>query len=226
MGNVAGCLLDVGVSSMQLDDGERGFSFMRDGPLDMRMDGSGADFARTAAEIVNGSSVEELEFIFREYGEQRGAKVMAERVIAGRPFSRTLELATALSGGAGAGRGKTHPATLCFQALRIAVNGELAALEGGVRGCVDVLRPGAGRLGVISFHSLEDRIVKYAFKEMSTEVGGVKIVTKRPVVADREEMKRNVRARSAKLRVCQRLQVDEVPVIGKVNKYAPDRIAS
>lgn len=218
VGSVDGCLLDVGVSSMQLDDAERGFSFMRDGPLDMRMDGSGGDYARTAADICNTASAEELTAIFREYGEERRARLMADRVVRGRPFERTLQLAEALAGGE-TGRGRVHPATLCFQALRIAVNGELDALESGVSACRDLLQPGSGRLGVISFHSLEDRIVKRLFRDMASQTGGVRILTKRPLVCGREEEKSNPRSRSAKLRVCEALNVGEAPVIGKVNKY-------
>lgn len=218
VGRVDGCLLDVGVSSMQLDDAERGFSFMRDGPLDMRMDGSGRDFARTAADICNTASSEELTAIFRDYGEERRARLMADRVVRGRPFERTLQLAEALTGGE-TGRGRVHPATLCFQALRIAVNGELDALESGVRACRDLLQPGSGKLAVISFHSLEDRIVKRLFRDMASQTGGVRILTKRPVVCGREEEKSNPRSRSAKLRVCSALNVDEAPVTGKVNKY-------
>lgn len=218
VGAVSSCLLDVGVSSMQLDTADRGFSFMRDGPLDMRMDGSGGDFAQTAADLVNAADAVELTRIFREYGEERRARLMADRVVRGRPFARTLELAEALRGGEGA-RGRVHPATLCFQALRIAVNGELDALEAGVRGCVRLLEPGFGRLAVISFHSLEDRIVKNAFRELAAVDGGVRIVTKRPAVCGREEERANARSRSAKLRVCQRLEAGEAPRLGKVNKY-------
>jgi 16S rRNA (cytosine1402-N4)-methyltransferase len=218
IGQVGGCLLDVGVSSMQLDNAERGFSFMRDGPLDMRMDGTGGDFARTAADIVNSSGVDELVAIFRDYGEERRARLMADRIVRGRPFERTLELAEALRGGE-SGRGRVHPATLCFQALRIAVNGELDALDNGVRACRNLLEPGEGRLGVITFHSLEDRIVKRLFRDMASETGGVRLLTKRPIVCGRKEEKANPRSRSAKLRICSALRVNEAPVIGKVNKY-------
>lgn len=211
-------LLDVGVSSMQLDVGERGFSFMRDGPLDMRMDGGGAGV--TAADIVNDGEREVLERIFREFGEEKRWRVMADRVVRGRPFGGTLELAECLAGGKG--RGKVHPATLCFQGLRIAVNGELDALERGIGEFVRLCRRGEGRVGVVSFHSLEDRIVKRRFRELGKEVGGVEIITKRPVVAEREECRENVRSRSAKLRVVRRLGEGEKPKGGKVNKYRPE----
>jgi 16S rRNA (cytosine1402-N4)-methyltransferase len=226
-GDVGGILLDVGVSSMQLDTAERGFSFMRDGPLDMRMTiGDDAGGVASAADLVNTLSQSELGNLFRRYGEDPRARLMADRVVRGRneqgPITSTLQLADILS----AGRRKTargiHPATLCFQALRIAVNGELDALRDVLPGAVELLEPGAGRLAVITFHSLEDRIVKQAFRDMAKETGGVAQLTKRPIVADEAECEVNARSRSAKLRVVERLELGQVPRVGKVNKYRPD----
>lgn len=224
-GSVDGMLLDVGVSSMQLDLASRGFSFARDGPLDMRMS-SGADGGPSARDVVNTASAETLERMFREYGEERQARRIAGAVVAAReetPIERTGQLADVICSVKGWSKKGMHPATLCFQALRIAVNGELEALEKGLPRMVGMLR-GGGRLGVVCFHSLEDRIAKRCFREMGEwEEGGLGIVNKKPVVAGVEECKRNVRSRSAKLRVVQKLEVGEVPWGRKVNKYARER---
>lgn len=221
-GEVDGILLDVGVSSMQVDEARRGFSFSRDGPLDMRMCG-GASGGVSAREVVNGASAERLEAVFREYGEERQAGAIARAVVAARErraIETTRELAEVVCGVKGWRKKGVHPATLCFQALRIAVNGELEALEEAVPAGVRLLR-GGGRMAVVSFHSLEDRIAKRWFREMAGwESGGVGIVNKKPVVAGVEEARRNVRSRSAKLRVVQKLEKGEGRWGRKVNKYA------
>jgi 16S rRNA (cytosine1402-N4)-methyltransferase len=163
-GAVDGVALDLGVSSMQLDEAERGFSFMRDGPLDMRM---GAD-GPTAADLVNGEAEAELARIFYVYGEERASRRIAHALVrrrAERPFTRTLDLAAAVERALGGRKGApTHPATRVFQALRIAVNEELSELEAGLSAAEGVLKEG-GRLAVVTFHSLEDRIVKAFFAE-------------------------------------------------------------
>lgn len=223
-GRVGGILLDLGVSSMQLDRPERGFSFMRDGPLDMRMSG-GVDDGLSAADIVNGWGENELVRIFREYGEEPHARPIAQRVVAARAESyigTTGRLADVISGGRRMTKRGVHPATLCFQALRIAVNGELDALHAALPAAVQSLERGAGRLAVICFHSLEDRIAKQTFRAMGEQEGGVAVLTKRPIVADAAECGQNVRSRSAKLRVVQRLLAGEAPRTRKVNKYTPD----
>jgi 16S rRNA (cytosine1402-N4)-methyltransferase len=158
-GEVDGVVLDLGLSSMQLDQAERGFSLMRDGPLDMRMSSAGL----SAADLVNGADPGELARIFRLYGEERQARRVVAALVRRRaeaPFERTLDLAEVVERALGGRRGaKTHPATRVFQALRIAVNDELSELEAGLAAAERVLRPG-GRLAAVSFHSLEDRIVK------------------------------------------------------------------
>ena len=159
-----GVALDLGVSSMQLDEADRGFSFMRDGPLDMRMSSSGA----TAADLVNDAETAELARIFWLYGEERASRHIANVIVrrrAERPFARTLDLAETVEKALGGRRGApTHPATRVFQALRVAVNEELAELEEGLAAAERALRVG-GRLAVVTFHSLEDRIVKAFFAE-------------------------------------------------------------
>ncbi|MFT4979463.1 MAG: 16S rRNA (cytosine1402-N4)-methyltransferase, partial [Myxococcota bacterium] len=154
-----GILLDLGVSSPQLDTAERGFSLQRDGPLDMRMD---PDQALSAATLLEELSEDELIRILREYGEEPRARRIARAVLAGRPWSGTAELASAVASASGYRNSRTHPATRTFQALRIAVNGELDQLKQGLEAALGLLRVG-GRLAVISFHSLEDRIVKRRF---------------------------------------------------------------
>jgi len=166
-----GVALDLGVSSMQLDEPERGFSFMRDGPLDMRM---GAD-GPTAADLVNEAAPAELARIFRDYGEERQARRVAAalgRRRAEQPFTRTVDLAEVVERALGGRRGaRVHPATRVFQALRIAVNAELEELESGLAAAEQVLKTG-GRLAVVTFHSLEDRIVKSFLTERSGRTGG------------------------------------------------------
>lgn len=214
--SVNGILLDLGVSSMQLDDGERGFSFMRDGPLDMRMDTSSGGV--TAADIVNTFTHEKLREIFRNFGEDPRAALHASRVVQARqvsPIRTTAQLAHAIY--PGGGRRRIHPATLPFQALRIAVNSELQALDNVLPSVVNCLKP-RGRAAIISFHSLEDRLVKQAFRKCEVQ-GGVDVLTRKPLVATRDEVQRNARSRSAKLRVVQKLERTQMPCRVKINKY-------
>jgi 16S rRNA (cytosine1402-N4)-methyltransferase len=213
-------LLDLGVSSMQLDTAERGFAFMREGPLDMRFDPSGDRVP--ASEIINLWSESELANLFYQYGEEPDSRRFARAIIAGRPFTTTQSLADAIKQAAPhpkkkKGDHKTiHPATRIFQALRIAVNDELGVIERTVPTAIDLLRPG-GRLVVISFHSLEDRIVKQTFKNAATEIisppgmvlqekqAVVKLITRKPIIASDQEITENPRSRSAKLRVVEKL---------------------
>jgi 16S rRNA (cytosine1402-N4)-methyltransferase len=202
---VDGLLLDLGVSSLQFDTASRGFSFQREGPLDMRMSPL---VQRTAKELIQGSGERELELIFREYGEERRARKIAQGIVRARggPGGDILESTRALGEFVERliGRhGRTHPATRVFQALRIAVNGELDNIKKFLEIFDKYLGAGA-RCAVISFHSLEDRLVKRAFKEKSAG-GGLKLVTKKPVQAGREEVLANPRSRSAKLRVIEKL---------------------
>jgi 16S rRNA (cytosine1402-N4)-methyltransferase len=212
-----GMLFDLGVSSPQLDDAARGFSFMQDGPLDMRMS---ADVGSTAADVVNGASQAELTRIFREYGEERFAARIARAIVADRaskPFLSTLQLADMIARVVPVRERNKHPAIRVFQALRIHVNGELAELAAGLDAALERLAP-AGRLAVISFHSLEDRMVKQFMRRHSLAdpmYAGLpqippharpklKLVGK-PVQPGAEETARNARARSARLRVAERL---------------------
>jgi 16S rRNA (cytosine1402-N4)-methyltransferase len=211
-----GILFDLGVSSPQLDDPERGFSFMRDGPLDMRMSQEGP----SAADVVNGASEAELIRIFREFGEERHAPRIARAIVADRqtqPFVRTLQLAEMIARVARQPERHKHPATRVFQALRIHVNGELDELQRALQLAFERLAP-QGRLAVISFHSLEDRMVKqFMRKHASTDpvyaglpfvpahaAPKLKLVGK-SVEADEKEIAGNPRARSARLRVAERL---------------------
>ena len=193
--DVDGILADIGVSSMMLDDPDRGFSFMREGPLEMRMD---QNQALTAAEIVNTYSEKEIADILYIYGEERRSRPIARSIVHKRPLATTSDLVQAIQRVMGAPRyGKIHPATRTFQALRIAVNDELGNLQAFLNSAPSCLKPG-GRLAVITFHSLEDRIVKNAFR--SSALPG-KALTKKVVTATPEETQSNSRARSAKLRV-------------------------
>ena len=216
---VRGILLDLGVSSMQLDRAERGFSFMRDSPLDMRMDDRQE---LTAAALLKQLSPAELADVLWRYGEEsmsrRIAKTIAGALERGEPLETTAQLAELVSQAKGGRRGRTHPATQTFQALRIAVNGELAALETVLPAALGLLAPG-GRLAVISFHSLEDRMVKqfmtaHEGRMESLAKGGARWigqlprarrVTRKAVTATEEEMARNPRSRTAKLRVLERM---------------------
>lgn len=210
-------LLDLGASSMQFDTAARGFSFRADAPLDMRFDPTSDD--ETAAEIVNTWDEEDLADIFYRYGEEPQGRRFARAILRARPLATTGELAALLERSAPRRPGdKIHPATRVFQALRIAVNDELATIERALPAAIDLLRPG-GRLAVISFHSLEDRLVKEAFKLAATDCicppkvpvcvcghrASVRLVTRKPIEADPAEAEANPRARSAKLRVVERL---------------------
>ena len=190
-------LFDLGLSSMQLDASGRGFSFRGDEPLDMRFD-STSD-GPTASDILNAYSESELERILREYGEERRARRIARELVRRRPLTRTSEVVEAC----GAAWGRIHPATRTFQALRIAVNDELHMLESGLDAALHLLQP-EGRVAVISFHSLEDRIVKWRFRHWADD-GQARVLTRKPVVPGTEEQQRNPRARSAKLRVAERM---------------------
>ena len=212
--SVSGLLADLGVSSMQLDDASRGFSFRHDAPLDMRM---GPD-SKTAAELVNALDESELAAILRDYGEEPKARPIARAIVAARPLETTVQLADVVRGVKKAKRGEIDPATLTFQALRIAANEELVGLERFIDDAVSVLEPEA-RIAVIAFHSLEDRIVKRAFRRLQGECTCppglpvcacgktelVRIVTRHPVTATEEEVNRNPRSRSAKLRVAEKV---------------------
>ena len=190
-------LADLGVSSPHLDNASRGFAFAQSGPLDMRMDQSQT---LNAATVVNTYSAEDLERIIRQYGEEPRARTIAQAIVVNRPFQETAELAETIRSVMPKGS-KSHPATKTFQALRIAVNDELELLRASLPLWVELLAPG-GRLGVISFHSLEDRIVKQAFAELAGNRYDAVMapLTKKPVVADNTELVFNPRARSAKLR--------------------------
>ncbi len=217
---VDGILLDLGVSSPQLDDGSRGFSYMADAPLDMRMNN---EDSLSAYEVVNTWPQEELKRILYEYGEERYAPRIAEAICRRREekeIATTLELVDVIRGAmpAAALREKQHPAKRSFQAIRIAVNDELGSVEKVMKDAIPALNPG-GRLAIITFHSLEDRIVKNGMAEAAKGctcpprlpvcVCGnkpkVKLISRKPIVSGDEELERNPRARSAKLRVCEKL---------------------
>ncbi len=196
-------LMDFGVSSPQLDNAERGFSFAKDGPLDMRMDQSQE---LSAARVVNKWSERDLIEILEKYGEEKPgfAKLIARTIVHGRPWSSTKELGEAL---AKYGRGgRVHPATRTFQAIRIAVNDELGEIERTLPLIPKILNPG-GRVAMITFHSLEDRLVKEYLKEATShgEESELEVLTKKPIVAENLELVINPRARSAKLRAAKKL---------------------
>ena len=217
---VDGMLFDLGVSSPQLDEADRGFSYMHDAPLDMRMDRTAA---LTARDVVNGWSYEELRLILFEYGEERYAPAIAKAIVKRRqesPIETTGQLVDIIRGAMppAALREKQHPAKRSFQAIRIAVNDELGELPPMLKAAAELLRPG-GRLAVISFHSLEDRIIKKTLQELATgctcppnfpvcvcgKKPKMKLVSRKPIVAGEAELVYNPRARSAKLRVAEKL---------------------
>jgi 16S rRNA (cytosine1402-N4)-methyltransferase len=192
--NCDGVLADIGISSMMVDDPSRGFSFMREGPLDMRMDRTQE---LTAADVVNAYSEKEIADILFTFGEERRSRPIARSIVRSRPLQQTTDLVRAIERVSGGPRhGQIHPATRTFQALRIYVNDELGSLEDFLNSSMTVIRSG-GRVVVISFHSLEDRIVKQKFRG-STVPG--RVLTKKVVTATDEEVRGNPRARSAKLR--------------------------
>jgi 16S rRNA (cytosine1402-N4)-methyltransferase len=212
---VDGILLDLGASSMQFDRAERGFSFMQDGPLDMRFD---PHTFQSAADLINTLPQEDLADLIFRYGEDRDSKKIARAIVENRPLHTTRELVAVIEKASPRRGDKIHPATQTFQALRIAVNEELISLERVLPQAVASLKPG-GRFAVISFHSLEDRIVKDYFREQSKAIinppyeriyeverkAVVKLINKKPIQASDEEIKDNPRARSAKLRVVEKI---------------------
>lgn len=192
---------DLGLSSAQLDDGERGFAFSAEGPLDMRFDRSAGE---TAAELINRLDEKELADVIFNFGEERKSRAIARRIVQRRPIDTTAELRRAVHSVLGpARRGGIDPATRTFQALRIAVNHELEALDAFLQSAAERLAPG-GRLVVISYHSLEDRAVKWAFREKK-DSESFRVLTRKPVRAGEDEIAQNRRARSAKLRALERV---------------------
>jgi 16S rRNA (cytosine1402-N4)-methyltransferase len=203
---VDGILADIGVSSLQLQDAARGFSFQADGPLDMRMDPRGE---RTAEQVVNHLDERQLADVIYEFGEERRSRRIARAICRSRPIRSTAHLADVISAAArpmNQAERRIHPATKTFQALRIFVNRELEDLQALLTAAPRILRPG-GRVVVISFHSLEDRIVKDAFREGGMKDKYFRVLTRKPVTASEEESDRNPRARSAKLRAAERTDV-------------------
>lgn len=211
---VDGILLDLGLSSRQLADPGRGFSLRQDGPLDMRFD---PGQSLTAAELVNGLTAEELADIFWHYGEEKRSWSYAKAIVAARPVQTTRQLAEIIARH-GRPQGRIHPATQIFQALRIAVNNELAELEKGLPAAINLLRP-TGRIAVISFHSLEDRFVKNLFRDLNRDClcpphqpictcqarATLRLITRKAVKPDALELAQNPRSRSARLRVAEKI---------------------
>ncbi|HEX6270521.1 MAG TPA: 16S rRNA (cytosine(1402)-N(4))-methyltransferase RsmH [Anaerolineales bacterium] len=211
---VDGIVLDLGASSMQFDTPERGFSFQHDAPLDMRF---GPSVLQTAADLVNELSERELADLIFKYGEERDSRKIARAIVRARPLHTTRELVAVIESASPRRGDRIHPATRTFQALRIAVNEELASIEEVLPQAVAALTPG-GRLAVISFHSLEDRIVKDFFREQSKDLvnppyeqiyeversATLKEVNRKPITPSDEEIKSNPRARSAKLRIVEK----------------------
>jgi 16S rRNA (cytosine1402-N4)-methyltransferase len=212
---VDGILLDLGLSSMQLDTPERGFAFKHEGPLDMRFN---KQQQLTAAMIVNQWDADSMADIFYKYGEERHSRKIARDIVANRPFETTQQLAEFIADVMPqAYKLRIHPATRIFQALRIAVNDELGTIERTLPEAIDLLRPG-GRLAVISFHSLEDRIVKQTFKDAAEEIVAppgmasmeekeaiIRRITRKPIMPDEDEIQQNPRSRSSKLRIAEKL---------------------
>ena len=213
---VDGILIDLGLSSMQLDSPERGFSFQAEAPLDMRFDPQGKT---SAAELVNHLDEADLADLLFRYGEERRSRQVAHAIVRARPLTTTTQLARVVAGATSGGKSGIHPATRTFQALRIAVNGELEALEEVLPQAVQSLRPG-GRLAIIAFHSLEDRIVKQFMRTESRDCicppqqpvctcghkATLREVTRKPLRPQEEEIKNNARSRSARLRVAERIE--------------------
>ena len=203
-GTIDGLLADIGVSSLQLQDAARGFSFQADGPLDMRMD---PHSERTAEQVVNHLDERELADVIYEFGEERRSRRIARAIVRSRPIRSTAHLAEVISAAARPMNfepRRIHPATRTFQALRIFVNRELDDLKALLDAAPRILKPG-GRVVVISFHSLEDRIVKDAFREGAIKDKYFRVLTKKPLMASEEEQDRNPRARSAKLRAAEKV---------------------
>jgi len=199
-GSLDGLLADFGVSSLQLDEAHRGFSFRSDGPLDMRQD---TRTGETAEQVVNQEDENELADLIYEFGEERRSRRIARAIVRARPITTTAELAQIVSAAAPSMKGdKIHPATRTFQALRIRVNNELGEIQSLLKSAGSLLKPG-GRLVLISFHSLEDRLVKDAFREAG-RAKVFEVLTKKPVVADEQEQMRNPRSRSAKMRAAEK----------------------
>jgi len=211
-----GLLADFGVSSLQLDEAHRGFSFRSDGPLDMRMDTRSGE---TAEQVVNQENENELADLIYEFGEERRSRRIARAIVRARPITSTAELAQIVSAAAPSMKGdKIHPATRTFQALRIRVNNELGEIQTLLKSAPALLKPG-GRLVLISFHSLEDRLVKDVFRDAGRN-DEFEILTKKPVVASEQEELRNPRSRSAKLRAAEKLVPDtKTHGKGKAGKY-------
>jgi 16S rRNA (cytosine1402-N4)-methyltransferase len=214
-GQVDGVLLDLGLSSLQLEQADRGFSFQKEGPLDMRFDPA---IEKTAADIVNTYPRKELANLLYEFGEEKNSRKIADAIIASRPLWTTRDLVSAIDRAGSKTRSRTHPATRTFQALRIAVNDELAALEAFLPEALEAIKPG-GRLAVIAYHSLEDRIVKHFFRRESADCicppeipicvcdhrAALKEISHRPIRPGDAEVAENPRSRSAKLRVAEKL---------------------
>jgi 16S rRNA (cytosine1402-N4)-methyltransferase len=214
---VDGIIFDLGLSSLQLEDSGRGFSFRREEPLDMRFDTTSP--TPTAAAIINGSSEQALVRLLRSYGEERRARAIARALVQNRPFRSAAHLAQAITRQVGPSRGGIHPATRTFQALRIAVNGELNNLRTGLHQAISALKPG-GRLVVISYHSLEDRIVKETFRRESQDCvcppefvqcvcshqARLRTIHRKTITPTVEEKVRNPRSRSARMRAAQYLK--------------------
>jgi 16S rRNA (cytosine1402-N4)-methyltransferase len=224
-GTLDGLLADFGVSSMQLDEAHRGFSFRQEGPLDMRMDFRSGE---TAEQVVNQMDEERLADLIYEFGEERRSRRIARAIVRARPIETTAELARVISAVAPSMKGeKIHPATRTFQAIRIRVNDELGEIGSLLRinlGAESLLKPG-GRLVLISFHSLEDRLVKDAFKAAKDD-GTFEVLTKKPVTATDAEMKRNPRSRSAKLRAAEKQDAGKTKDKYGRGQDGPDRTRS
>lgn len=216
---VDGILFDLGLSSIQLERSGRGFSFMRDEPLNMRFDPNGSP---TAAELVNNASMEELARILERYGEEKRGRLIARRIVESRPIHTTRELVEVIERAIGGRKSRLHPATRTFQALRIATNRELENLAQALPGAVSLLRPG-GRLVVISYHSLEDRVVKEFMRRESrhclcppgspvcicSHEPRLKVITSKPIAPQPSEVAANPRSRSARMRVAECLRFEE-----------------